>query len=140
MKRLIAACSLLLLLSMSVFGGEGHSHGPGQVQPTKGGVIMKGEKFFLEVVGTQNEVRFYPLKPESATGHALKPIALTDVKLTANFKLPRGAKNEALKLVAAGDHFVAKISAKGSHRYEVEASIETLGEKEKLTYQIEPQE
>ena len=54
--------TITALISLQVFAHDGHTHGPGQVQPTKGGVIMKGEKFYLEVVGTKNEVKFYPLK------------------------------------------------------------------------------
>lgn len=132
--------TLVTLFSFQVSAHEGHTHGPGQVQPTKGGVIMKGEKFYLEVVGTKSEVKFYPLKQVDPKSMMLTPIPLKDVKLSATYTLPRGKKNEAIALKNGSDHFIGTVDAKSSHRYQVDVSIETMGENEKLTYQIEPQE
>ncbi len=140
MKLSLNALALVFILSTSVSAHDGHNHGPGQVQPTKGGVIMKGEKFFLEVVGSDKDVKFYPLKQVDAKSMMLKPIPLKDVKLAATFTLPRGKKNEPVTLKGEGDHFVGAIDAKKSHRYQIDVAIETMGENEKLTYQIEPQE
>jgi hypothetical protein len=132
--------TITALISLQVFAHDGHTHGPGQVQPTKGGVIMKGEKFYLEVVGTKNEVKFYPLKQVDPKSMMLTAIPLKDVKLSAVYTLPRGKKNEAIAITNAADHFVGKVDAKNSHRYQVDVTISTMGENEKLTYQIEPQE
>lgn len=140
MKMTLIALALTSLVSFSIQAHEGHNHGPGQVQPTKGGVIMKGEKFYLEVVGSQNEIKFYPLQQENAKSQMLKPIPLAQVKLSATYKLPRGKKAETVTLKPQADYFSGSIDAKNSHRYQVDVAIETLGEKEKLTYQIEPQE
>ena len=140
MKMTLVTLTLVTLFSFQVSAHEGHTHGPGQVQPTKGGVIMKGEKFYLEVVGTKNEVKFYPLKQVDPKSMMLTPIPLKDVKLSATFALPRGKKNESIAIKNSTDHFIGSIDAKSSHRYQVDVSIETMGEKEKLTYQIEPQE
>jgi hypothetical protein len=140
MKLSLSALALVFILTTTVSAHDGHNHGPGQVQPTKGGVIMKGEKFYLEVVGTNKQVKFYPTQQQDAKSMILKPIPLKDVKLVATLSLPRGKKNEAINLVQHGDHFMGDIDAKGSHRYQVDISIETMGEKEKISYQIEPQE
>ena len=138
MKMILLA--LVTVLSLEVSAHDGHAHGPGQVQPTKGGVIMKGEKFYLEVVGTKTEVKFYPLKQVDAKSMMLTPIPLKDVKLSANYTLPRGKKNEVITIKNGSDHFIGAVNAKSSHRYQVDVSILTMGEDEKLTYQIEPQE
>ena len=140
MKMTLMVLTLATLFSFHASAHEGHTHGPGQVQPTKGGVIMKGEKFYLEVVGTKKEVKFYPLKQLDPKSMMLTPIPLKDVKLAATFTLPRGKKNEAIALKNGSDHFIGLVDAKSSHRYQVDVSIETMGEKEQLTYQIEPQE
>lgn len=132
--------TLVTVFSFQISAHEGHTHGPGQVQPTKGGVIMKGEKFYLEVVGTKSEVKFYPLKQVDPKSMMLTPIPLKDVTLSATFTLPRGKKSELIAVKNGTDHFRGSVDAKGSHRYQVDVSIETMGEKEKLTYQIEPQE
>ena len=132
--------TITVLISLQAFSHDGHTHGAGQVQPTKGGVIMKGEKFYLEVVGTKSEVKFYPLKQVDPKSMMLTPIPLKDVKLSAVYTLPRGKKNESVAITSAADHFVGKVDAKSSHRYQVDVTISTMGENEKLTYQIEPQE
>lgn len=138
--KITLALLALALFSFGIQAHDGHNHGPGQVQPTKGGVILKAEKFYLEVVGTQKEIKFYPLQPESSKSQMLKPIPLGQVKLSATYALPRGKKSEAVSLKPQADHFSASIDAKNTHRYQVDVSIEVFGEKEKLTYQIEPQE
>lgn len=130
--------TICILISITAFAHEGHDHGPGQVQPIKGGVIMKADNFFLEVVGTQTEVKIYPLiqKDEKSL---LTPLPLKEVKITASYKLPRGKKSDNIVLKENGDHFSGVINAK-THRYQVDTHIVYKGEKEQFTYQIEPQE
>lgn len=141
MKLLFAILSTLVLLSAApIFAGEGHDHGPGQVQPTKGGVLMKAHNFFLEAVGTTSEIKFYPLKKESAKSNTLKPIALSEVKITATYTIPRGKSAQKVTLSPKNDHFAGTISASGAHRYQVDVNVEVGNEKEKFIYQIEPQE
>lgn len=140
MKITLLTLALISVFSFSVNAHEGHNHGPGQVQPTKGGVVLKAKKFFLEVVGTNSLVMFYPLKKTNPKSQVLSAIPLNEVKLSATFKLPRGHKKESIKLSAHGDHFMGSIDAKKSHRYEVVVDIVYAGEVEQLTFQIEPQE
>lgn len=140
MKTILTVALTLLVLSSSVLAGEGHDHGPGQVQPTKGGVLMKGHDFFLEAVGTKSEIKFYPLKKESLKSNALRSIPLKDVKITANYTLPRGKANQPISLAQNSDHFLGKVEAGSTHRYQVDVSVEVGSEKEKFAYQIEPQE
>lgn len=140
MKIKLITLTLAAIISFGASAHEGHTHGPGQVQPTKGGVILKGEKFYLEVVGTKNDVKIYPLKQANPKSDMLSAIPLNQVKVTATFTLPRGKGAESIALKQESDHFVGSVNVKSAHRYQVDVSIETLGEKEKLTYQIEPQE
>ena len=124
---------LLLALTFSVQAHEGHNHGPGQVQPIKGGVILKADHFYLEVVGTHTEIRIFPLDMK------LKALPLDKIKISASYKLPRAKKAETVSLKSMSDHFHGQIDSKNTHRYQVDVSIEALGEKELLTYQIEPE-
>lgn len=139
MKYYLLIAITLMTFSLLTFAHEGHNHGPGQVQPTKGGVILKSDHFFLEVVGTNSDIKFYPLQKENEKSQMLKPIPLNEVKISATFKLPRSKTVQKINLSEMKDHFHGKIDAKKSHRYEVVVSIETKGEKELLTYQIEPE-
>ncbi|MBL7665622.1 MAG: hypothetical protein JNM93_10860 [Bacteriovoracaceae bacterium] len=140
MKTILTIALTLLALNSPVFAGEGHDHGPGQVQPTRGGILMKGHDFFLEAVGTKSEIKFYPLKKENSKSNALKPIPLKDVKITANYSLPRGKANQPILLSQNSDYFSGKVEAGSTHRYQVDVSVEVSNEKEKFTYQIELQE
>lgn len=139
MKKLFTALVALTLFSFSSFAHEGHDHGTGQVQPTKGGVIQKAGDLFLEIVGTKSDIKIYPLKAASKEAKTLVPVALNDVKLVATYMLPRG-KATPVTLAKSSDHFEGKISAGSSHRYEVKLKIESGSMKDEITYQIEPQE
>lgn len=136
MKKILM--TLVTLFSLTAFAHEGHDHGTGQVQPIKGGVIMKTDHFYLEAVGSQSEIKFYPLVQENEKS-LLKPMPLKDIKITATYKLPRGKEVQKIALKENGDHFIGSVKAK-THRYQVDANIEYKNEKEHFTYQIEPQE
>lgn len=140
MKTKLSTLLLLITLSLSAFAHDGHNHGAGQVQPTKGGTILKADKFYLEVVGNRTDVKIYPLKKNDPKSAMLTPIPLNQVKISATYALPRAKVTNIIALKQEADHFAGKVSVKNTHRYEVVVTIETLGEKEKLTYQIEPQE
>lgn len=140
MKLTVAMTVLMTLFANLTLAHDGHNHGPGQVQPTKNGVIMKTEKFFVEVAGSKTEVKIYPLKAEKVGSSKLVSIPLAEVKLTATYSLPRGKKDQAITLTKSADHFLGTVDAQSSHRYQVDVTVEALGEKDKLTFQIEPQE
>lgn len=136
MKKIIVIC--IAIFSLSTFAHEGHDHGPGQVQPVKGGVIMKADHFYLEIVGTQSEVKIYPFEQKKENA-LLSPLPLKEMKIKATYKLPRGKETKTIALKENGDHFLGKVDAK-THRYQVDTFIEYKGEKEQFTYQIEPQD
>ncbi len=109
-------------------------HGPTQVQPTKGGVIMQSEHFLIEAVGTKTEIKLYPLREDG------KAIPMTEVKLEATYTLPRSKTPVQLSLVKAADHFVGPVKAGSAHRYELKVNAQIGKEKDTLTAQIETQE
>lgn len=139
MRKLFTAFTMIMLVSFSSFAHEGHDHGTGQVQPTKGGVIQKAGDLYLEVVGSKSDLKIYPLKQTGKESKTLTPVSLNDVKLAATYSLPRG-KATPVTLTKSSDHFLGKISAGSSHRYEVKLKIESGAMKDEITYQIEPQE
>lgn len=140
MKKLFTVLSAILLFSFTTFAHEGHDHGTGQVQPTKGGVIQKAGDLYLEVVGTKSEVKIYPLKEAGKGAKTLVAVPMNDVKLAATYILPKGAKHLPITLTKGVDHFDGKISAGSAHRYEVKVTIESGTMKDEIAYQIEPQE
>ena len=56
MKKLLVVLAAMMFVSLSTFAHEGHDHGTGQVQPTKGGVIQKAGDLYLEIVGTKTDL------------------------------------------------------------------------------------
>lgn len=128
------------LTSMSSFAHEGHDHGTGQVQPTKGGVIQKAGNLYVEVVGSRKEIKVYPLKEASPKSKVLKAASLSEVKIAASYKLPKQSTGSAITLAPSSDHFIGKIDAAKFHRYEVTLKIESGSMKDEISYQIEPQE
>ena len=137
--KAIIFCLGVAILSFS-YAHEGHDHGTGQVQATKGGVIKKAGTMYFEVVGTQSKVEIYPLKESGPDSKVLKAVPLSEVKITANYKLPRKNVGTPISLKPAGDHFIGTINAASSHRYEVVINIEAGKVKDEMSYQVEPQE
>lgn len=140
MKNLFTVLAAILLISFSSFAHEGHDHGTGQVQPTKGGVIQKAGDLYLEIVGSKSDIKIYPLKEAGKESKTLVPVSLNDLKVSATYLLPRGKSASPITLAKSSDHFAGKISAGSSHRYEVKLKIESGSMKDEITYQIEPQE
>ncbi len=137
MKNLMMMLALLSY-SILVFSHDG-GHGPVLVEAPRGGVILKTEALFVEVVGTKTEVKIYPMLLTDPKGKSLKALPLKEVKLTASLTLPRAKKAEAIKLIEAGDHFVGVLAVGKTHRYEVMVNLEYLNDKDKLKFIIEPE-
>lgn len=133
MKFLLATTlmALAILTTSQVFAHG--DHGPTQVQPTKGGVIMQSEHFLVEAVGTKTELKLYPLREDG------KAISMSEVKMEATYTLPRG-KALPVTLTQAKDHFVGAVNAGTAHRYEVKIKAQVGKDRDDLTAQIETQE
>lgn len=140
MKNFLLVSLSALIISLTVFAHEGHDHGSGQVQPTKGGVIQKAGNMYFEIVGSKNEIKVYPMKESGLESKTLKPVSLNEVKINATYKLPRGKASTSITFNKMNDHFVGKVSAESAHRYEVVLKVESGSLKDEITYQIEPQE
>lgn len=140
MKKILSVLLFSLIISLAAFAHEGHDHGSGQVQPTKGGVIQKAGNVYFEIVGTKTEIKVYPMKESGPNSKTLKAVPLNDVKVIASYKLPRGKSAAPITLNKMNDHFSGKVSAASSHRYQVDLKVESGTLKDELTYQIEPQE
>lgn len=125
--------SSLLLNFNFAFAHEGHNKTPGALSAPHGGLIKGTDRYYLEVVTNQNEVKVYPL------GHDMKPVSVASVKLDGKITIPRKNKSEAVKFSPKADYFSAIVDAKGAHRYELELSISKDGKIEKQNFTVEPQ-
>lgn len=133
--KVLFATVLLALATLTTSNVFAHGdHGPTQVQPTKGGVIMQSEHFLVEAVGTKTELKLYPLREDGKT------IPMTEVKMEATYTLPRAKAAVPVTLTKAADHFVGAVKAGSAHRYEVKVKAQVGTDKDELTAQIETQE
>lgn len=132
--KVLFAIALLAIATLTTSNVFAHGdHGPTQVQPTKGGVIMQSEHFLVEAVGTKTELKLYPLREDG------KAISMSEVKMEATYTLPRG-KALPVTLTPAKDHFVGAVKAGSAHRYEIKVKAQVGKDKDELTAQIETQE
>lgn len=135
LMKIILVTALLAFATLTTSQVFAHGdHGPTQVQPTKGGVIMQSEHFLVEAVGTKTEVKLYPLREDG------KAIPMTEVKLEASYTLPRSKTAVPVTLTKATDHFVGPVKAGSAHRYELKVNAQVGKDKDVLTAQIETQE
>lgn len=132
MKQLILLSAMFLALG-AANAHEGHDKTPGALAAPHGGLIKGTEHLFLELVVESGGIKIYPLD------HDTKMIPVADVKLEGKMSIPRKNKTEAVKFTVDGDHFVAKVDAKGAHRYDLEVTVTHGGKPEKLKFSVEPQ-
>lgn len=132
MKQLILFSTMFLALG-SANAHEGHDKTPGALAAPHGGIIKGTEHIYLELVTESGGVKIYPLD------HDTKAIPVADVKLEGKMSVPRKNKAEAVTFAVDGDHFVAKVDAKGAHRYDLDVTVTHGGKPEKLKFSVEPQ-
>lgn len=125
--------SLLVFWGANVLAHEGHDKTPGAGAAPHGGIIQGTEHIYLELVASGDDVKLYPLD------HEMKAIPLAQTKIDAKATFPKKAKGEPVKFSAEGDAFVAKVQAKGAHRYTLDVSVAHDGKNEKVKFTVEPQ-
>jgi hypothetical protein len=83
------------------------------------------------VIQEGGELKIYPLTL------SMKAVNLADITIKATYELPK-KKSEILSLKGDGDFFVAKVDSQGAHRFQLNLNIDYENSKEKLSFQIEP--
>lgn len=102
--------------------------------PPHGGVIIKGKKYFLEIVGTDKHVRFYPLQEdESGT---LTPIPLKNVRVIAEYSPDRSKADYSLNLLKRHEHYYAKVDKRGEDTYQVHVDMKVGKVREEFIYNL----
>ncbi|HRO67577.1 MAG TPA: hypothetical protein PL182_08440 [Pseudobdellovibrionaceae bacterium] len=127
----------ILLLALSLCASPGHAHEghdktPGSKSAPHGGIIQGTNDLYLELLPTAEGVEIYPLD------HDMNPVPLKNVKMKGTMTFPRKTKKEDVTFSDSGDKFLAKIDAKGAHRYTLDLSVTHDGKTEKLKFNVEP--
>lgn len=122
------------LVGPYIYAHEGHDKTPGAVAAPHGGVVKGTDSLYWELVNESGGLKLYPLT------HDLAPVPLKEIALAGTVTLPKKPKAEPVTFSQDGDAFSAKVDAKGAHRYALDLSVTYKGKKEKVKFQIEPQE
>lgn len=132
MRQLILFAAMFLALDVAV-AHEGHDKTPGTLAAPHGGVVKGTDHIYLELVAESAGIKIYPLD------HETKAIPVADIKIEGKMSVPRKNKLETVKFTVSGDHFAAKVDAKGAHRYDLDVTVTHGGKAEKLKFSVEPQ-
>jgi len=133
MKKKAIPMLLTLFFASVSMAHEGHDKSPGTMAAPHGGIVQGTSHIYLELVTKSDGVQVYPFD------HEMKPVATKDVKLEGTVALPKKGKAESVKFTTEGDAFVAKVDAKGAHRYSLDLAVTHGGKKEKVKFNVEPQ-
>lgn len=122
-----------LLLYGPVFAHEGHDKTPGAIAAPHGGAVQGTSSLYWELLSDSSGLKLYPLT------HDLTPIEPKSISLSGTASFPKKPKAEPVTFAAQSDHFSAQVNSKGSHRYTLSLSFTYKGKKEKVKFQVEPQ-
>lgn len=128
MKSLCLA--FCLCLSTSVFAHEGHGNVPGAVAAPHNGKILSLPELYLEVVKSDNSLKVYPFT------HDLKPIPVSEVKISAKVELPKQKKTSAV-ITTDTDSWTISVDSKEARRFTLFLNAEWKGKKGSTKYTIE---
>lgn len=129
LNRIILTASLIF--TQNSFAHKGHDHGPGQIQPPKGGVMRSLETVRLELLTKGNVISIY------AYDTKMEPVEVKKFPASLTVSLHKKSP-QPLPLVDKGDHWEAEFDAKGAHRYTLLLLIKQGGHDDKVKFTVEP--
>ena len=130
--RELACIFVVTLFSVAGFTHGGHDHGPGSVQPPKGGVIRSLETIHLELVTLGQELKIFIYDKD------LKPLDVSKYPASATVLRPRTEGDENLNLIPKKDHWEASYDSKGIHRYTIHFKITQGSHEDLVKFNVEP--
>lgn len=132
MKKIILAL-IMMSLPFTSFAHEGHDKTPGALPLDGFDQIQATDQFYLKLKIVNDGVKIYPFD------HDNKAVPVSGIKLEGTAKFPKKAKAEKVSFSSEGESFLAKVMAKGAHRYTLEVTVIHAGKKEKAKFNVEPQ-
>lgn len=124
----LAVC---LSLSTPTLAHDGHGDLPGSVSAPHGGKVLVLKDMYLEIVKSGTTLKVYPLT------HDLKPIATSEVKLTAKIDLPKQKEATPAAISTTGDAWTIEVDAKKARRFTVLFSVSFNGKTGNTKYTVE---
>ncbi len=118
------------------------------LQPTHGGKLIKGEEFFVEVVGTEDKVELYPMDYNKKTGKLESlPADKVDIHATYSFLhhepeegvdgRPTMKSESTIPLEKVGDGFEGPVKAENMEEYVVRFNVRYKSDKESYRHEVQ---
>jgi hypothetical protein len=120
----------------------------GMIAAPHGGEILKGDGYFLEVVGSEQRVEIYPFKRDSKTGE-MTAIPLNQIDLEASYSYTYKEKNAAegrrptqkadatIFLKKEGDALVGKVIAEDVAAYDLVIKSDYKDNEERFFHKVD---
>lgn len=120
----------------------------GNIRAPHGGEILKGDGYFLEVIGKDDRIEIYPYNRDSKTGDMI-PIPLKKIDLDASYSYvykeekagkdgrPTQKANASIHLYKDGDAMVGEVKAEDVAAYDLLIKTDYKNEKELFNYKVD---
>jgi hypothetical protein len=131
MKMLL---SVLLLVSVVSCANQKPDKRDKSHTPPHGGVVIKGHKYYLEIVGSDKHVHLYPLQ-ENEEGN-LVTIPLKNVRMEAEYSPERSKADYSLNLNKRHEHYYGKVDKHGEETYQVHVDMKVGKTQESFIYNL----
>ncbi len=125
---------LLVLLTLFSCASGGPDKRDKKHTAPHGGIIVKGKKYFLEIVSSEKHVHLYPLR-ENEEGN-LETIPLKGVSVVAEYSPHRSKADYSLNLRKRHEHFSGKVDMHGEHSYEIHVDMKVGNAREDFLYDL----
>lgn len=102
--------------------------------PPHGGVVIKGNKYYLEIVGGDKYVNLYPLQ-EDEQGN-LVSLPMKNVRMVAEYSPDRSKADYSLNLRKRHEHYHGKIDKRGEETYQVHVDMKVGKTQEDFIYNL----
>lgn len=99
-----------------------------------GGVVIQGNKYFLEIVGTDKYVSLYPLQLDE-NGN-LVTIPMKTVRMVAEYSPDRSKADYSLNLRKRHEHYHGRIDKHGEDTYQVHVDMKVGKVQEDFIYNL----
>ena len=99
-----------------------------------GGVVVKGNKYYLEIVSSEKHVHLYPLQ-ENEQGN-LEPIPMKNIRISAEYSPHTSQADYSLNLRKRHGHYYGKIDTRGEKTYEIHVEMKVGNKREDFLYHL----
>lgn len=118
------------------------------LQPTHGGKLIKGDDFYVEVVGTEEKVELYPMSLNKKTGK-LESLPVEKVNIHATYSFlhhepdegvdgrPTMKSESSIPLEKVGDGFEGPVKAENMDEYVVRFNIRYKSDRESYRHEVQ---